>query len=227
MYAQIRSRIYLASIIVPILIYWYVWEDSEGVNDRRYLPKRVRNSGYKRMKNTLWTCIREFGQRIIDHAENISIKHQATVSARKNLSRRSSKRGLVFAAMAALACQAQKTHWEHKVLFDTDSYDIGIDNRCSACISGTPEDFIGPLKDSTRTIKGFMGTKTTNVKVGTLLWKWLDDEGKLHQFHIPNSYFVPDCNVRLLSPQHWAKMIKDNRPLEGTGCMTTSRSVKL
>ena len=72
-----------------------------------------------------------------------------------------------------------------------------------------------------------MGTKTTNVKVGTLLWKWLDDEGKLHQFHIPNSYFVPDCNVRLLSPQHWAKMMKDNRPLEGTGCTTMSKSVQL
>ena len=44
-----------------------------------------------------------------------------------------------------------------------------------------------------------------NVYVGTLVWKWYDNEGQVHKFRIPNSYYVPQGNVRLLSPQHWAK----------------------
>ena len=67
------------------------------------------------------------------------------------------------------------------------------------------QDFVGPLLDSNRTIKGFAGSRTNNVKVGTLVWKWADDEGKVSKFIIPNSYYVPEGRVRLLSPQHWAK----------------------
>ena len=72
-----------------------------------------------------------------------------------------------------------------------------------------------------------MGAKTIDVKVGTLNWKWLDDEGKTHHFCIPNSYFAPNCGIRLLSPQHWAKTMKDHKPIEGTGCTTTSKSIEL
>ena len=37
------------------------------------------------------------------------------------------------------------------------------------------------------------------------MWKWCDNDGKVHKFRIPNSYYVPQGNCRLLSPQHWAK----------------------
>ena len=37
--------------------------------------------------------------------------------------------------------------------------------------------------------------------------KWLDDEGEQHKFVIPNSYYIPAGNCKLLSPQHWAKAI--------------------
>ena len=72
-----------------------------------------------------------------------------------------------------------------------------------------------------------MGTKTANVKVGTLVWRWQDNNGKSHKFAMPKSYCVPKCNARLLSPQHWAKTMKDTKLIEGTGCTTTSRSVQL
>ena len=94
--------------------------------------------------------------------------------------------------------------------FDTDSVDIGVDNRCSGCISHKIDDFEGPLTDTNRVIKGFGGTKTHNVKVGTLRWKWQDDEGTNHEFRIPNSYYIPSGKVRLLSPQHWSKAICGN-----------------
>jgi hypothetical protein len=71
---------------------------------------------------------------------------------------------------------------ENRTVFDTDSGKIGVDNRCSGCISHQVDDFIGPIHDSQRSIKGFGGTRTTRVKIGTLRWKWADDEGKVHQF---------------------------------------------
>ncbi|KAI2507908.1 hypothetical protein MHU86_6566 [Fragilaria crotonensis] len=109
-------------------------------------------------------------------------------------------------AMSVLAMQARTAiATERSVHFDTDSSLIGIDNRCSGCISHTREDFIGELKPSSRVVKGFGGSRTTNVHVGTIRWSWEDDAGCKSTFDIPNSYFIPDGKVRLLSPQHWAQ----------------------
>ncbi len=71
--------------------------------------------------------------------------------------------------------------------FDTDSKPIGIDNRCTACISHDATDFVGDILPSNRWIKGFGGSKTTNVRTGTLRWSLEDDEGKIHSFLFPNS----------------------------------------
>ena len=128
-------------------------------------------------------------------------------------------KGRVYLAFAALAMQARSANaYENSMAFDTDSGPIGIDNRCTACISHRIEDFEGQLYDSNRVIKGFGGTRTQNVKMGTIKWKWLDDEGKEHKFIIPKSYYVPDGKVRLLSPQHWGQTMKTNeKSLLGTG----------
>ena len=52
---------------------------------------------------------------------------------------------------------------------DTDSETIGIDNRCSLCISQIAEDFIGELRKSRRKIREFVGVIQTKIKTGTLL----------------------------------------------------------
>ena len=108
-------------------------------------------------------------------------------------------------AVSTLAMQAQSTHWEQRKKIDADSFQIGIENRCSACRSHEPTDVVGKLIDTNRTIKSFGGTRTTNVQRGTLRWRWLDNDGKTHKFLIPNSYYVPSGKVRLLRPRHWAK----------------------
>jgi len=36
-----------------------------------------------------------------------------------------------------------------------------------------------------------------------ILWQWEDDNGKVHEHTIPNSYYIPEVGLRLLSPQHW------------------------
>ena len=127
----------------------------------------------------------------------------------------------------ALACPAKQiTMQERIVRFDTDAKQIGVDNRCSACISPYIDDFIGPLEDTNKTIKGFAGARMDNPKMGTPHWQWADDSGKRHTFEIPNSYYVPSCELRLLSPQHWAQT-RNPVDRETTRCITSSVNVYL
>ena len=111
------------------------------------------------------------------------------------------------ALSAVLAMSSSTTSYQNRERFNTDSFQIGIDNRCLACISHKVHDFIGDLHDSGWVIKGFGGLRTTNVKCRTILWKWTDSKGEEHKFKIPHSYYVPDGEMRLLSPQHWARSI--------------------
>ena len=112
-------------------------------------------------------------------------------------------------ASAVIAMTVGHDRWKNrkqrKIIFDSDTESIGIDNRCSACMSHKIDDFVGTPKESKRTIKGFGGTRISNVMTGTIKWRWLDDNGGIHEFKIPNSYYVPDGGVRLMSPQHWAQ----------------------
>ena len=96
-----------------------------------------------------------------------------------------------------------------------------MDNRCSGCISHARLDFPGELKRCYRIIKGFGGTRQFKVWMGTLVWTWDDDEGMSHTFTIPNSYYIPDGKVRLLSPQHWAQS-QSNGSRRGMGETTTA-----
>jgi hypothetical protein len=62
---------------------------------------------------------------------------------------------------------------------------------------------------------------------GTIAWKWVDNEGKEHKFRIPNSYYVPDGNVRLPCLQHWAQTQSKNHQAIGTGSETNNKEVTL
>ena len=52
---------------------------------------------------------------------------------------------------------------------------------------------------------GFNGPHQGTSQTGTIKWRWQDDGGSYHTFLIPDSLYVPDCQQRLLSPQHWAR----------------------
>ncbi len=171
-------------------------------------------------------------KKIEEHAENMTIKgkEKRQYGLLKHAQRATTPvppRSKKFIVLGILAFQIRHIHWELRATFDMDSFKIGIDNRCCACISCKIDNFVGELKDCNRTIKGFMGTRTSNVKIETLQWKWLDNTGKEHKFLIPNSYYVPQENMCLLSPQHWAQEMKDFRPVEGTGEYTNANHCKL
>jgi hypothetical protein len=55
--------------------------------------------------------------------------------------------------------------------------------------------FVGNLVDCGRAIMGFSGTRTTGVKMGTLVWIWEDNDGIAHRFLIPNSFYVHQAKL--------------------------------
>jgi hypothetical protein len=84
--------------------------------------------------------------------------------------------------------------------FDTDSIAIKVDNCASASMSPHIEDFIdAPIRCKNVRIKGFTAT-SSEVYKGTIQWVIEDDRGQTHKIVLPNSYYVPQGNQRLLCP---------------------------
>ncbi len=66
-------------------------------------------------------------------------------------------------------------------------------------------------------IKGYNGLSNKPLQVGTVKWPIKDDTGKVHNFLLPNTYYAPDAETRLFSPQHWAQTLNNGRQ---TNCIT-------
>lgn len=96
--------------------------------------------------------------------------------------------------------------FSHQYSFDTDSYEIIVDNGASKCVSNNPAHFISPIIPSTkyRKLKGIDGSLNING-TGTVAWIVHDDYGKRHKFIIHDCLYVPTMARCLLSPQHWAR----------------------
>jgi hypothetical protein len=140
-----------------------------------------------------WRIMREIYKSMHQHKEN------AGSAAMKN----EAEAVLASAVMIAMeSSQEKRTNTAH---FNTDATTIGVDNRCTTCISDKKEHFVGNFIAGRKVIKGFHGGKTTKVMSGTIQWKWLDSNGLEHEFKIPGSYYIPDGKCRLLSPQHWVQ----------------------
>ena len=111
--------------------------------------------------------------------------------------------------------------------YDTNSFLIGIDNHASYSMTNSKKDFVGkPTKVNVR-VKGIKGHSTSALR-GTVKWTIQDDDGKAHDIHLPNTYFLDGLPLRLLSPQHLAQTYKtiDTIP-DGTISYTTADSVVL
>ena len=71
--------------------------------------------------------------------------------------------------------------------FNTDSFDILIDNCCSHTLTNDIKDYIEPPVKSTVRVRGYNGS-TNSTMVGTVKWKIKDDKGKYtvsyYQTHI-------------------------------------------
>ena len=240
--ARILGKIGLWNIILAtttILVYAPHYktpcESQIIVNDsKKYIPKYQKWKRINWMKNNISKTLKQIFNNIDRWLNNQKMSRQNKLKLNRlrqtarNMQTPKGRRVKTLIAFTALAMSSQtrKEPNQRTTTFDTDSKIIGVDNRCSACISNEPSDFITELKPCGRSIKGFGGARTENVMAGTLKWSWCDDNGKIHKFIIPNSYYVESAEGRLLSPQHWASTQKDKSKL-GTGEFTNSKTCTL
>jgi len=108
------------------------------------------------------------------------------------------------AAVIIEARPAMNKERKARMEFDTDSFDILIDNCCSHTLTNDINDYIEPPVKSSVRVRAFNGS-TNSTMVGTIKWKIRDDNGKTYNFILPNTYYSSSVETRLLSPQHWAQ----------------------
>ena len=205
-----KISIHIKVLIIMLFLYIinaFVFIFSNETNE--YVPKRKRVKVYQSLKRKLNQCIKKIKEKI----DQIQIQ---LTSAHKNKNRKrkckyKSKRYVRIMSYGVMELEVKAIKRSNVVRFDTDSGPVGIYNRCTGCISHVAQDFIGQLRESGKSIKGFGGTRILNVKIGTILWRWMDDSGNVFKFTIPNSFYVPSGGVRLLSPQHWVKIQRGSK----------------
>lgn len=217
----------LSHIVVMILALFYPCFVGSGqrVESNQYIPKSRRYPhSWKRMGIGIHS-IHSYSDNVINIKDRI-IRRLRIFQQIPECIGRSIQNGCIT-CMQLIAMEASENpRGARMATFDTDSSSIGVDNRCSGCISHRIEDFEGPLADTRKSIKGFGGSRTHDVKMGTIRWRWLDDSGSIHEFRIPRSYYIPSGKVRLLSPQHWAQSISGKNRRNGNAAGETTTGDK-
>ena len=105
-----------------------------------------------------------------------------------------------------------------RLRFDTASFQIGIDNCASYCITNNKSHFISPPTKVNTKVRTFDGKCPVQFK-GDVVWCIEDDMGRTHHFLIKGVYYMTTIPLCLLSPQHWAQQAQDHKPTPyGTGC---------
>ena len=109
--------------------------------------------------------------------------------------------------------QHNRHHHQKGSEFNTDSGPMGVDNRCSTCMSSRREDFEDDLVAVKYNVKGVGGARVRGVMMGTMNFTCQDNNGMIHRHRIPGSHFAPGLEVRLFSLQHFAQSKGDTHPL--------------
>jgi len=67
------------------------------------------------------------------------------------------------------------------------------------------------------------------VQIITIRWQWEDDQGMIHDHTILDTYYIPDGQVWLLSPQHWMQktMSKQEQCQHSHACITKHDHIQL
>jgi hypothetical protein len=120
------------------------------------------------------------------------------------------------------------THLTNIVQYDTDSALIGINTLSSYACTNSMQDFLPGTysPDRTESIMGLGGTKQDTTGIGTIRWLIQDDDRALHEFILPNVWFIPSNPICILSPQRLAEDLQDKYH-KGTGEMTTAGEMVL
>jgi hypothetical protein len=117
--------------------------------------------------------------------------------------------------LVAFAAATQLPYQVPRICFDTNSFVIGIDTFASVMLGNHPNQFedlkLHGEKDDAEVegIKGGLDIKGT----GRFKFHIKDNKGGVHLIRIPNSKYVPDLKVCLLSPHHLVQEAKDYYPV--------------
>ncbi len=90
------------------------------------------------------------------------------------------------------------------ISFDSDSFPITVDNGASYSISNDLKEFVTPPTKIGPKIQGFASSCTTSL-IGTVKWHIQCDDGIVNTIILPNTSYVPQAELWMLSPQHWAQ----------------------
>ena len=157
-------------------------EQSVTQSNLEYQSKAKRDTMINRTKlkirsaiNILWTKIETT---IVNLPTRRKPRHFGMLGHK---SPRYSPRPIQFMAIVAIAMSASnviENRTNECNPFDTDSAPVGIDNRCSGCITHIRSDIPGEIRECNRAIKGFGGTRVSNVWMGTIHCSWDGDDGQ-------------------------------------------------
>ena len=170
---------YTYRLLACISIYiWLLFYANDG--HVRYVPKRLRLSN--RLKSYLAYLKAWMKDRWHNFMRNIKF-WKATNKLRRQSKENSYQLHQVLLPMlvdpegaynwilvqeAILAQQATSRQRQKSIPFDTDSKELGIDNRASAFISGDTNDF-KHLQPSNRVVSAFGGNRINKIKKGTAI----------------------------------------------------------
>jgi len=197
----------LSAFTIFIMVDYMVQEEEKEYVPKAKRPKRLQAQWLLILKSWLKHIALKVESTILQWKTRKKYRRRAHMARKYACHPVGHFHGRSLLAWSAVAMAATQANTPRHIMFDTDSSPIGIDNRCTACISHRIEDFVEPPTPTNRVIKGFGGSRMSNVQRGTIKWRWEDDNGQVHDHIIPDSYYAPHAGVRLLSPQHWLQNI--------------------
>jgi hypothetical protein len=87
-----------------------------------------------------------------------------------------------------------------------------MDTFASITLGNHPDQFEDLNEHDNMEVEGIQGGLSIKG-TGTFMFHIKDEEGGVHLIKIPNSKYIPNLKVCLLSPHHWAQEAKDHHPV--------------
>jgi hypothetical protein len=136
---------------IALLLFQVIYHTGNEQTVNSYEPRREKNTiskGLEAITTYFKTKLTKIGNSIeqwnLNQTSKLRIQKKKRIATRMQTTTRR-KGNYLFVALAAIAMEAREGSHDNTVTFDTDSSPVGVDNRCTGCISNRIEDFEGPL----------------------------------------------------------------------------------
>ena len=160
--------------MAPFLLYY---PPTQAINQKRW---------YHHHKHT---CNRIITKKCKGHTTRVKMKKGLHI------------RGPIYHVMHTNIKEVKEQGYKlQQLTFDSDSFHIGVDTYCSVMMSPNIDHFVTFQKTKGIKVRGIGNTLVNALGTGTIRWIIRDDEGRRHEWRIPNSVYCPHLPIPLLSP---------------------------